>query len=187
MNMCPNALGEKEQYVEWLYSQVMPDGMYNGYSYLQLLLHLNRAPFRVINPLDEARADEGRDLRSEYMVETHKRYLEGVLFPSKEATFLEVLIALSSRMAFEVCDKMTHTDAFVEMLRNAGLMDYDDDSMVSLGAIKDLEKRIDDIIDRNYGVDGSGGLFPLISPMRNQQQLPLFEQMEDYLNENFCE
>lgn len=182
----PTADRERSDYLTWLYDQSMPDGMHNGYSYYIMLKTLAETLFEAVDPRDVARNDDALEMRIEYLEKNGKMYLKDVLFihPDK-ASVLEVLIAFAKRAAFEVCGSWSQEEAFVDMLRNAGLLYYDDDKFVAVSVIDDVKDMIGRIINREYGSDGSGGFFPLINPKRDQIEMPMWEQLQDYLYEHF--
>ena len=48
-----------------------------------------------------------------------------------------------------------------------------------------VSSKIANILSRNYGTNGYGGLFPLQNATENQQMVPIWYQMNAFLTENF--
>lgn len=162
-------------YLEWLISLISKDGTHRlseeeaGY--------LHGKPFEVVISTDENRADDGRVFRDIYEAETGNDSNMG----NRRCTMLEMMIALARHMTDEMYDWLPDSNNsigrwFCEMLdniekpRNRSSWD---------------EYRWDDalemIINRTYSPDGSGGLFPRISPKVDQRVVDIWDQMNGYL------
>ena len=153
--------------------------------YTLLLEHLWRKEYYSILPNDQNRAKDGTFLRRE--VDYGDEYDFG------PCRVLEMLIALSRRMAFELYgteyDK-TYKDLFWELIDNLGLTYF-----VNLEAAKDaMYLEIDHIltnwIERRYSPDGHGGVFPLNNWQKSsgieQTEVEIWYQMMLYLSENYA-
>lgn len=124
---------------------------------------------------DENRARDGELLREEFL------YSGPVLWPDREVdhwlsedcSVLELVVALADR-ATDTCTLASGTwlDILLENL-DAGFCESDTRS-----AIKRLN-------ERSYSYDGSGGLFPLRNPARDQRTVELWYQMQEYIIENY--
>lgn len=134
---------------------------------------LHDKEFVWLVPNDDNRIADALEVRAEWADEN------GADANFASASFLEVLIALSRRMAF-----MTDEDAegwAWRFLVNLGLDDKTD-RLLS----KD-EREVDEILDaciwRTYKKDGRGGFFPLQRPHRDQREVEIWYQMQDYVGE----
>lgn len=102
---------------------------------------------------------------------------------------LEVLVVLAMR-----CEEDFHSEEFGDrtgfwffsMLRNAGLIEFDDDHWMK-GWYKVIRDRVYYILDRKYTRGCRGGFFPLRRSRHDQRFRELWFQMLDWLNENFKE
>lgn len=151
-------------------------------SYTSLLNRLWKKEYYSILPNDQNREKDGLYLRQEF----------GSELDFGPCRVLEMLIALSRRMEFQLCgtdyDK-SYKDLFWELIDNLDLTKFD-----NLEAAKDeIYLEIDGIltgwIERRYSPDGSGGVFPLKN-WRNgaalgQTEVEIWYQMMLYLDENY--
>jgi hypothetical protein len=168
-----------ESYFTWLYSKVGSVKIANpSRTYWGLLKKLYTKEFIWFVPNDDNRAEDGRALRQEFMQE------EGIASIDENwmhlgCSMLELLIALSRRIAFET--GWTHWTCFWEMMHNLLLDEYDDSRKLP-------EQKVDDILDcviwRTYADDGTGGLFP-VRGCRDMPSMELWYQMQAYMIENY--
>lgn len=168
----------EEGYFLWLCSLVDhdPDRNYSG-----LLGCLHSVYFNedsaVLIPNDDNRIVDGMDLRNQYFEET------GMDVEIPCCTFLEMLIALAFRMEDTI--GRNYDEWFWLMLRNIGLDGMDDDRYSDLSDSEMIEDTILIVMNREYGMDGTGGLFPLKNPDKDQRKVEIWYQMSAYLIENF--
>lgn len=167
-----------ELYFQWLYSQVGSENVRNrSKTYWELLRELHKKEFVWIVPNDDNRAEDGRDLRQEFLSETN-------IEPEADwlrlgCSMLELLIGLSRRLAFG--DDGEPRDWFWHLMDNLGLRIYNDARIRSLERIDEI---LDRVIWRTYEPDGTGGLFPLKQPAQDQREVELWYQLSAYLLEN---
>lgn len=143
-------------------------------SYEVLLKTLHNTEFIWIESGDDNRADDGRELRREYILR-----MEMPDHPSWRrlpCSVLEMLIAFSRRAADN--SEMSPKDWFWEMLRNLNLGECNDASGIEPEEIVNV---LEHFMFRNYTRDGDGGLFPLIRPHRDQTKAQIWHQFCDYL------
>jgi hypothetical protein len=171
--MSPGTLDD--QYLVWLYDQVAEvKTRKSSRTYWQLFRQLYSTEFAWFVPNDDNRAEDGRELRSEWSaqcdVEVDPNWL------SLGCSFLELLIGLSRRLAFEA-----EGDApswFWHLISNMGLLGFNDRSRYS-------EQEVDDktsaVIWRTYGFNGEGGLFPLKYTEQDQRKIEIWYQLSEYL------
>lgn len=172
-----------QDYFHWLCEMVGIEG--EEKSYWLLAKDLHRMPFYSLVPHDENRALDGMSLRDEYLEEVNcPKYLRIDL---GECTMLEMLIALSRRIDYEMSDSKVVSDDtrkwFWEMLDNLGLTAYSDDRYVDIGGLDDVDEVLERLVERDYSRDGRGGLFPLRRPVEDQRNVEIWYQMSSYLLE----
>lgn len=174
-----------EDYLVWLYSLI--DNRKR--SYRNLASELHKKPFRWGVALDENRYEDGLDLRRRFTEGMDETHLEVRYFLKGECTFLEMLIALAQRMNGQLYDLDTQEDktptCFQELLGNLGMLHfYDTLHFSELDLIK-IDRIVEIVIDRSYGADGTGSLFPIKRrPPRDMSRVEIWYQMMIYLNEN---
>lgn len=162
-------------YLTWLYSQVGDVKVRNkSRTYWDLFSQMYDKPFVWLVPNDDNRIQDGLDLRHEFLVE------EGLDFSDRwlgsDCSFLEVVIALSRRLAFE---GEGHPPVwFWHLMKNLGLQNCTDRP----GYDKvEVDQRLDAVIFRLYEPNGRGGLFPLRHPKHDQTEVEIWYQMNEYL------
>lgn len=168
-----------ELYFLWLCDQVGTAHHRNDPStaYYKLLKLLHCKEFVWFIPNDDNRAEDGRDLRKEFSEHEQIQILEPG-WMKLSCDMLELLIALSRRLAFEADGEPRAW--FWEMINNLGLYEYRDGKRLPLNKIDEI---LDQVIWRTYEPDGAGGLFPLREAREDQREVELWYQMSAYLLE----
>lgn len=167
-----------ERYFTWLYGQVASvDNGNPSRNYWKLLKQLYIKEFIWIIPNDDNRAEDGRDLRRDFVDE--KRIVNiSSDWMSLGCSMLEMFIGLSRRLAFE--DGGDSPGWFWKLIENLGLDLYNDNVQLP-------EKKVDEILDqiiwRTYRRNGHGGLFPLRRAVEDQRDVELWYQLNTYLLE----
>lgn len=183
----------EEAYFMWLCSLVHADGPDQSYFGLMNILHGIDFVSRV--PHDENREADGVNLR--YLFE--KQCKEEYPYPRKCCTLLEMMVALSRRIEDDVMYDPAYGDRsadwFWEMIENLELDQYDDSYDLYGGYVEygdgqwSFVDKIKDVcytlVDREYDYDGSGGLFPLENPNKDQRNVEIWYQMSAYFLENY--
>ncbi len=167
-----------ELYLEWLYRQVGAVGNPDpSASYWKLfkLLYEKEFIWQVLN--DDNRAEDGRFLRQEFIAQ-EELVIDDPYWARLGCGMLEMLIALSRRLAFEG-DGFSR-DWFWELINNLGLYDYRDGRRFPERRINQI---LDDLIWRTYEPNGRGGLFPLRYPQEDQRDVEIWYQLNAYLLE----
>ena len=169
-----------ESYFVWLYEQVGSVEVANpSKTYWNLLRKFFTKEFIWFVPNDDNRAEDGRDLRTEFLAQ------EKVASVDEDwmrfgCSMLELLIGLSRRLNFEA-DVKTSEHWFWCLIENLGLMRYSD-------RVRLPERRIDEILDgviwRTYHHNGRGGLFPLKHAGEDQRGVEIWYQLCAFLLEN---
>lgn len=174
-----NAPTLDELYFVWLYSQVGSEKDRNrSRTHWNLLRQFQQTEFIWIVPNDDNRAEDGRDLRHEFI---HANQLEDIDpdWLRLGCSMLELLIGLSRRLAFE--DDGKPRDWFWVMVQNLNLKQYTDQSPLPVKTVDDALQRV---IWRTYNPDGIGGLFPLMGAFDDQRRIELWYQLSAYLLED---
>lgn len=170
-----------ERYFAWLYAQVADAKTRDpAKSHYLLCEQLYKTPFRYSILNDENRAEDGIDLREEYCDSTGDRV--GPDWFSLECSIFELFIGLARRAAFQTNGRPDVW--FWIMLQNLELSKYTDDiyhDMINDAVIESLDR----FLDREYDVNGTGGLFPLKNPERDQRDVELWYQLSAYLLEQY--
>lgn len=172
-----------ELYFVWLYSQVgVVDSPDPSASYWKLMKLLYVKEFAWIVPNDDNRAEDGRDLRLEFLAQGHisrrQVELEDPHWMRYGCSVLELLIAFSRRLSFEG-DGHPRT-WFWQLMQNIGLENHRDSKR---WRNTEVDIVLDRIIWRTYEPNGRGGLFPMREPNEDQRGVELWYQMCSYLLE----
>ena len=174
---------ERDQYIGWLAGKI---DLYVGSQYSNLIHCLWEIPFVWQVPDDKNRAIDGNMLRTIY-IQSHTVFNTNIVFPYEDGcTFLEFLIALSMRandIMYEPGVNKT-TDYFWQIISNIGLDHCVNDTFGRTWDAFYVHETIGKILSRDYDYDGLGGLFPLKNPINDQKTVPIWYQMNAYLNEN---
>lgn len=168
-----------EQYLTWLYHQIDSVKQTQTYgTYWFLIRQLYTKEFVWIIPNDDNRAEDGKDLRYEFVNE--KRIAQEVdsEWMGLGCSMLEMLIGLSRRLSFEA--ERESRDWFWILLTNINLSRYNDRKGVPHEVVDSI---LDRVIWRTYTRNGRGGLFPLRRAYEDQRRIELIYQMSAYLQE----
>lgn len=172
-----------ERYLRWLYSQVASVRLKNpSRTYWSLMRALFTTEFVWFTPNDDNRVEDGRDLRFEFINE------EGVVDTDPNwmtigCSFLEMLLGLSRRLAFESSWDSEASEWFWHLLGNLNLEGFNDAHLKTDEQKGYVAHVLETVIWRNYRDDGFGGLFPLRNPHEDQRKVELWYQMSSYLLE----
>lgn len=129
--------------------------------------------------LDTNRMADAIDLRTQYLNGEHREDLDGFkVFPSSLPSVLEILVSLSSRMAYQLPDEFDESWCFTTLVGNLF-------KGVDTNEVKEIYDRLVMFKTRTYGPDGFGGLFPLKNPTKDQRKVEIWYQMMAYILENF--
>lgn len=167
-------------YFNWLCAKVgmirSPGGRLTpSQTYFKLLRLLHNTEFIWQLMGDDNRAEDGMDLRYEFLLaadipdDEHWRTESG-------CSLLEMFIGFSRRAQFQTGD--TVQDWFWEFMENLGLKEYNDGSDMSEEEVVDI---LDTFVWRTYNANGYGGIFPLDNPLSDQRKVEIWYQFCDYL------
>lgn len=169
-----------DRYFEWLYKEVGAVRNRNPRrSYWRLTRQLYTIPFLWNIANDDNRLEDGIELRDEFLggIGELERIDNWMSLP---CSVLEMLIALARRASFESYG--TTGDWFWHFLQNLNCKGYTD-AVYSTAIEREVSRVIDRMINREYGFDGAGGLFPLREPRQDQRRVELWYQLSAYILE----
>lgn len=168
-----------ERYFEWLYMLVSRSNRRYPTRYWKLCEELYKTPFYWHVNNDGNRVEDARDLRRDYMHETHDIVPDD--WYEMDASVLEVVMAVSGRVAF-----MTEEDSgrwFWQLIDHLGLSECTDDRW-SRATLNKVRTTLVKFVNRSYEPNGHGGLFPLNHPAEDQRDVEIWYQMSAYLLEH---
>ena len=166
-----------DAYLRWLYGQVASVRLKNpNRTYWSLLRLLYTTEFVWFVPNDDNRAEDGRELRYEFIEETGIAHIDDEWL-ALNCSMLEMLIALSRRLAFEADGQARAW--FWHLLHNLEIDNYTD--AVTPFPERRINNALDTVIWRTYREDGRCGLFPLKRAHENQKKVEIWYQLAAYL------
>lgn len=170
-----------ELYLRWLYSHVSPLSVKNpARTYWSFVKQLFQKEFIWFVPNDDNRIEDGLALRDEFLDDAELD--PDGLWIQLRCSMLEMMIGLSRRLSFmiggEPRDEFWRLVTHLEVT-NCSDRDYE--------MVPDLQLDIDEILDRviwrTYNYDGSGGLFPLSEPPKDQRKTEIWLQLNYWVDE----
>lgn len=166
----------RDDYLHWLEPQ-LKDDYSQGKSYWGLVNLMFDTPFTWVIPLDENRVGDGMDLRIEFAREVRIRPRAMDIFGP--GSFLEVLIGLSRRLAF---DAGGQDPEWCWVLMTNLELHWLPDPLTP-----PKQRRAEEIMrvamERTYSPDGTGGFFPLTRPDGDQTRIEIWYQMSQFIEE----
>lgn len=168
----------REDYLRWLESQLRDEQASRGQTYWGLLNFMFDTPFIWSDPMDENRLVDGLGLREEFAREV-AHIQSKVMARLGPGSFLEVLIGLSRRLAFNAGGEAPGWSW--ELLTNLELHRLSDP--LTGPKQRKAEKIMQVAMGRTYSPDGTGGFFPLTRPDEDQTQIELWYQMSAFIAE----
>jgi hypothetical protein len=169
-----------EAYFLWLCSQVgLVETLKNkAKTYWALLRILYGKEFTWLPNInkDENRANDGKDLRLEFCRENNLDVDPDWM--DMPCSVLEMLVALSFKLAWDSDGKQP--EWFWVMIDNIGLTECTDVNPPNPDIVDEI---LDRVLNREYGRNGAGGLFPLQKAAKDQRKVELIYQAETYLLE----
>lgn len=165
----------EETYFNWLYSKVASVAVPTpSLTYYTLMRDLHSTEFVWILVGDDNRAEDGLDLRKEFLREAQLGQEPAWL--NIPCSVLEMLIAFARKAAFQT-DQNLRTWFWV-FLDNLGLAQLTD-------ARSRVTERVYEIMNefvwRTYAPNGQGGLFPIKNPSHDQREIQIWYQFCEYL------
>lgn len=165
-------------YFEWLYGLVASVRNRNPErSYWRLLRQLYTKQFVWHVANDDNREEDGKELRDEFIFDQDIEDIEP-FWLDLGCSFLEMLIALSRRAAFEAGGEPV--EWFWKLMNNLGLRECTD-AVYNKNIAKGVDEALDRVINRTYERNGAGGLFPLHGACDDQRRVELWYQLSAYI------
>lgn len=178
----------KDRYFKWLCSLVRINA-WRGHTYYILARKLDRRSFFGFVGNDEDRGSDGKQLRFLFAntCERKERLREVVDILEGPTSCLEMMAALAMRISNWLDGDDAATGYwFHTMVTNLNLERFNDLRWMGYDRPDDEVENILDIwLERRYGRDGRGGLFPLTNPKGDQRKKEIWNQMNQYLAENY--
>lgn len=158
-------------YFNWLCAKVL-DNTFG----IPLMLKLHRTQFTWVIPADRHRAQEGLELRFDFLRETNLE--SDISWRNEPCSVLEFLIAFAKRAQFQT--DIAVKEWFWIFLTNLGL----DECRSSLASDQRIiDKRLETFIWRTYEPSGFGGLFPMSRTQYDQREIELWYQWNEWIDD----
>ena len=174
----------RDPYFDWLCLKIGVDNRNPKRNYGQMVAMLHGINYIPTLPLDENRANDGIQLRVDFM-NAHGPY--GSATNRGPCTMLEFLVALAGKMNFLMgSEENWHRTEwyFWRIIRHLGLRKLTDDFWDIGHGEFFVEDACDRVINRKFDYNGNGGLFPLRDPPMDQREVEVWNQMQAWLFEN---
>jgi hypothetical protein len=169
------------QYFEWLYKNIGSIRNSNPFrSYWHLARVLYTTPYFWFVHNDDNRVEDGRALRDEFLSEYPLGNVE-LEWMGLDCSMLEMLIGLARRAEFQ--SDTSAGDWFWKFMQNLEIRDYTD-AVWNPHIEQEVNEALERVCRRTYAQDGTGGLFPLRRPERDQRRIELAYQLSAYLLES---
>lgn len=163
-------------YFNWLCAKVVDKARFPVTDhYWELLRRLHRTEFVWLLSGDDNRAEDGKELRSEFIFAAEiPDNVDWRTIPG--CSVLEMFIAFARRAEFQT--DVPLRDWFWEFIDNLGLDQFDDRSEWDESLFCDI---LEQFIWRTYSTNGVGGLFPIDNPSCDQREVEVWYQFCEYL------
>ena len=161
----------ENQYFNWLCAKVVERRIPN---YHDLLVILHRTEFVWVVSSDKNRAEDGIELRIDFMRETGSS--RDYIWEKEPCSILELLIAFAKRVLFQTDIPLKVW--FWEFMNNLRLDDF---RQVSESDRYEIEDIIYCFIWRQYQPNGRGGLFPISNTQNDQRKIEIWYQWCEYV------
>lgn len=176
---------DRDRYFKYLIGKISSYKFVDVKDYGRLLKFLFSHEFVWSNrtETDANRADDGIRLRLLYFQD--EKILSAKSDMRQPCSILEMMVALAIRIDADIMgeagEKSNAGKWFWEMLANLGLANQTN-SMYDEGYVTGV---VETWLGRAYKKDGDGGLFPLRRTRVDQRNVPIWDQMGEYLVENY--
>ena len=157
-----------------------------AYEYDKLLEHLHGIEFYSLVPNDDNRGVDGEQLRTIFIDEVGPQ--GSTSLPKGRCSVLEMLIGVSYRLEFELLGgryERPACDWFWVLIENLELEWCDNVLYSRLESVREVDERVKNLLERRYGTDGRGGLFPLKVARQDQRRIEIWYQMSAWVIENY--
>jgi len=158
-------------YFNWLCAKVLEIEVRN---YYDLMIILHRTEFVWVVPADSHRAEDGIELRIDFLRETQIE--RDNVWESEPCSVFEMLVAFAKRSEFQT-DIPLRT-WFWEFMNNLKLDEFRQVSKRDSYVIEDI---LYTFIWRQYDPSGDGGLFPISRTQNDQRKIEIWYQWSEYV------
>lgn len=175
--------GLEGQYLDWLCERVESHKAHVRCE-RELLEVLYGKDFHPLIPNDDNREADGIALRECFGLETDRVGIEDRM--GWPCTLLEMLIALAERMDYILNDLSRSNRTakwFWLIVGNLKLEEYCPEDQNADDIMRRNNRKLRKFLNRKYDYDGNGGLFPLDNPDKDQRNVELWYQMQEYVME----
>lgn len=162
-------------YFNWLCAKVTHTNVPTpSNSHFKLFRRLHTTEYVWVIPNDKNRADDGVELRLDFLREA--RVQDEEPWHHLPCSVLEMLIALAYRADFHF-EEVNAPQWFWFFLGNLGLADFVDSNYNDAVTVDILDK----FVWRTYEPNGQGGsIFPMNDPPRDQREVEIWYQLWEY-------
>ena len=162
-------------YFNWLCAKVARSQVTTpSLTYFNLLRELQTTEFGWIIPKDANRAEDGVELRYDFLRESFlAEDHDWMMLP---CSVFEMMYALAKNAAFETTESAAWW--FWTFIENLGLQDCNDASYFNPNQVGDVLHRL---VWRQYNDTGQGGMFPIRDTLRDQREVEIWHQFCEYL------
>ena len=169
------------EYFKWMVSLVVRDDEIFVHNYLFEMLH--GITFEWYHHRDANRAIDGIELRDLFSYETGIIDFHHAL--GGPCTVLEMLISMAHRIDKEIMYDHEFGDRtniwFWEMVHNLGIDEFDDGNFRQ----DTVAEKVGIWLTRQYDSHGNGGILPVKNPDKDQRQIEIWGQVQEYFLENY--
>lgn len=172
------------EYFNWMYNLVCSEKSFKSVSYRTLLTYLNKTEFNYILPMDGNRAEDGTDLRYRFGYENDiPDYEIAAYLDNRPCSILEMMVALSIRCEENIMDNPDIGNRtgqwFWSMIKSLGLYSMNDSHFERNKADKIIKR----FLNRDYKINGEGGLFTIPNYRKDLRYVEIWYQAMWYLDE----
>ena len=160
-------------YFNWLCAKVVDSDIRN---YHDLLVILHKTEFVWVVSADKHRADDGIELRIDFLRETQVE--RDAIWEAEPCSLLELFVAFAKRAKFQT--SIPTRTWFWEFMNNLKLDDFRQVSERDSYIIDDI---LYTFIWRQYDPSGNGGLFPISRSKYDQRKIELWYQFSEYVED----
>lgn len=162
----------KDEYLTYIFSLIRAPKEYS-----KLISYLFEKEFIFTDKRDEARWNDGFDLRKDYCFIHDISYDEAHKFDHVPCTVLEMMVALAKRCEDTFMYDIQYGDRtslwFWEMVKSLGLYEYTNRNFYEY----EIDYKLKQFMERNYSPDGRGGLFTIPNCKYDLREIEIWTQL----------